>query len=378
MRTEVLVVGGGIAGASAAYWLGLRRKVLLVEREASFCYHSSGRSAAEWAPLHFDGVLRGLIEMGRPFFETPPPLYRGAALLERRGALLFAAPGGASVQVPAGFGEISVARTRSIVPFLRNEVLGECYYDPGTGDIDVHTLQLGFLRGVRDAGGATLTNVEFHGAERHGGLWRARIGADTIEVPLIVAAAGAWTDVVAARAGVTGLGLEPRRRTALSFDPGFDAGRTPPVEELASGFYFKGAGRALMVCAGDATPSPPCDAQPEELDIAVAVDHFERCTTLSVRRLTSRWAGLRCFVADEQPIAGEAVDAPGFFFIAGQGGAGIMSAPGLGETAAALALGEALPARAVELGITAAALSPQRLRRPAAAAGTRDPGARPP
>jgi D-arginine dehydrogenase len=361
MKVDALVVGGGMAGASVAYWLARRCRVLLVEREDGFGYHSTGRSAAEWAAAGFGGVLRALLDYGRPFFDAPPAGFAAGPLLEARGALEFDPPGATPAGPPAGLTEITPAQALAIVPFLRPEVLGRCYHDPGVCEIDVHALHTGFLRGVRTAGGVTLHGVEFHGARRHGDLWRARIGDGECDVGLIVDAAGAWTDVVAQRCGVAPLGLEPRRRTALSFDPGFDARRVPPVEERASGFYFKGLGAALMVCAGDATPVAPCDAQPEEIDIAAAVDHFERCTHLRIGRLASRWAGLRSFVADQQPVAGFATDAAGFFFVAGQGGAGIMSAPGLGAVAAALALGEGPPPGAAALGITAQALSPARL-----------------
>jgi D-arginine dehydrogenase len=370
MRTDVLVVGGGIAGASVAWWLAQRAHVVLVERESGYGYHSSGRSAAEWSRVHCQGALRALVEFGKPFFDAPPPGFTVGRLLERRGDLLFTRPGQDAVaaefaaaarrETPA-VAEISVERALEIVPFLRREALARCFYDPDNCEIDVDALHQGFLRGVRAAGSTTQSGVEFQGAERHGGEWRARVGGELIETPRIVNAAGAWADVVAGRAGVAPLGLEPRRRTALTFDPGFDVRRLPPVDDLASGAYFKPAGAALMVCAGDQTPSEPCDAQPEEFDIAVAVDHFETCTTLSIGRLASRWAGLRTFARDEQPVAGPASEAPGFFWVVGQGGSGIMSSPGLGRVAATLVLEEAWPAEAAALGLVPAALSQARL-----------------
>jgi D-arginine dehydrogenase len=373
MRADVLVVGGGIAGASVAWWLAQRARVVLVERESGYGYHSSGRSAAEWSLVHCDGTLRALVEFGRPFFDAPPAGFAAGPLLQRRGDLLFARPGqeaiaaefaaAARAETPQ-VAEISVERALEIVPFLRREALAHCFYDPDNCEIDVDALHQGFLRGVRAAGGSTLSGVEFLGAERNGGQWRARVGDAVIEAPRIVNAAGAWADMVASRAGVAPLGLEPRRRTALTFDPGFDVRRLPPVDDLESGAYFKPAGAALMVCAGDATPSAPCDAQPEEFDIAVAVDYFESCTTLSIGRIASRWAGLRTFARDEQPIAGFATDTPGFFWVVGQGGSGIMTSPGLGQVAATLVFEEALPAAAVALGLVPAALSPARLTRP--------------
>jgi D-arginine dehydrogenase len=369
MRADVLVVGGGIAGASAAYFLAPHMKVVLVEREDGFGYHSSGRSAAEWTAVHYLGLMRAIVLFGKPFFDAPPPGFATLPLCRPRGNIMYAPPGAeataAEFILHAGplnpaLEEIDATRALEIVPFLRREVLARAFYDPDNGEIDVDALHQGFLRGIRAAGGTTRSGVEFHGAERRGDGWHARIGDGTVEAATIVNAAGAWADVVAARAGVTPLGLEPRRRTALTFDPGFDVRGVPPVDDLSSGFYFKSNGAVLMVSPGDATPSAPCDAQPEELDVATAVDMFEHRTTLEVRRLASRWAGLRTFTRDAQPIAGFATDVPGFFWVVGQGGGGIMSSPALGEIAATLVRGAPWPARAAALGLEPALLSPAR------------------
>ena len=369
-RTDVLVVGGGIAGASAAYFLAPHQRVLLVERESGYGYHTTGRSAAEWTSAHFHGLMRAVVLFGRPFLDEPPPGFASVPLLRRRGNLMFVRPGGeAKVEqflheakpLNPGLEEISADRALQIVPFLRRDILSRTLYDPENCEIDVDALHQGFLRGLRAAGGETRSGVEFHGADRRGGAWRARVGDETIEAGLIINAAGAWADLVAVRCGVSPLGVEPRRRTALTFDPGFDAASVPPVDDMNSGFYFKASGRVLMVSPGDQTPRAPCDAQPEELDVATAVDLFENATTLSVRRLTSRWAGLRTFVRDEHPVAGFATDEPGFFWVVGQGGGGIMSSPGMGELAAAIVRGQPLPARACALGLEPGWLSPSRL-----------------
>ena len=373
MKVDVLVVGGGIAGASVAYFLAEYQTVLLVERETGFGYHSTGRSAAEWTAAHCSGVKRALALLGEPFLLAPPAGFSAVPLLRRRGNIMFAVPGSESVG-EAFFAEVrprtpqlrtmTGAEARAIVPFLRPDVLGCCYYDPDNGEIDVDALHQGFLRGIRRRGSTTRSGVEFSAAERKGGIWHVRLGDDVLETPQIVNASGAWADVVAERAKVARLPVEPRRRTALTFDPGFDVRNVPPVDELESGFYFKASGAALMVCAGDATPSSPCDAQPEDIDIAIAVDMFERFTTLEIRKLASRWAGLRTFVRDEQPIAGFASDATGFFWLTGQGGAGIMTSPGLGQVAAAFLQDRPLPPAATELGISAESLSPRRVSAP--------------
>jgi D-arginine dehydrogenase len=370
MQVDVLVVGGGIAGAAAGYFLATGRTVLLVERETAYGYHATGRSAAEWTAAHCEGQKRALALLGEPFLELPPAGFAPVPLLRRRGNIMFSRPGDEAT-VEAYFEKTRIAMPQlrpmavdeafSIVPFLRRERFARCYYDPDNAEIDVDALHQGFLRGIRARGGSTRAGVEFDGAERRAGSWQVRLGADTVVTPCIVNAAGAWADEVAARAGVAPLGLEPRRRTAFTFDPGFDARTVPPVDEIGSGFYFKASGAALMVSLGDATPSVPCDAQPEDLDVAMAVDLFEQYTTLEVRRLASQWAGLRTFTRDEQPVAGFATDAEGFFWLVGQGGAGIMTSPGLGQVAASLVVGEPLSAQARDLGLSAAALAPARL-----------------
>lgn len=369
-HTDILVIGGGIAGASAAYFLAPQRKLVLVERESGYGYHSTGRSAAEWTAAHFHGVMRSVVLFGRPFLDAPPAGFAMRPLLRRRGNIMFAREGGeqaaelfirAAQPLNPGLEEISADRALQIVPFLRREILARTFYDPENCEIDVDALHQGYLRGIRAAGGTTRSGVEFHGAERRNGAWLARIGDETIEAGVILNAAGAWSDVVAARSGIRPLGLQPRRRSALTFDPGFDASAIPPVDDMASGFYFKASGPVLMVSPGDQTPSTPCDAQPEELDLAIAVDLFERCTTLAIPRLASRWAGLRTFASDEHPVAGFATDGTGFFWLVGQGGGGIMSSPGLGQLAATLVAGGALPAQAQDLELDEAKLSPGRL-----------------
>lgn len=371
IQTDVLVVGGGIAGASAAYFLAQRHRVVLIERETGYGYHSTGRSAAEWTAAHFDGLMHSVVRFGEPFFVNPPDGFAAHALMRRRGNIMFSIPGQEEsgeafyrevTRLSPQVREMSADEALARVPFLRREVLARCYYDPDNGDIDVDLLHQGYLRGFRQRGGTTLSGQELWGAERAGDHWRVRVGEHSIEARLIVNASGAWADVIAERCGVTPLGVQPRRRTALRFDPGMDVRTVPPVDDIASGFYFKGDAAALMVCSGDATPSPPCDAQPEEIDIATAADFFERYTTLEIKKIIGRWAGLRTFVADEHPVAGFALDEPHFFWIAGQGGAGIMTSPALGELTALLVDGAELPTRAQELGLSAEALSPARLR----------------
>jgi D-arginine dehydrogenase len=373
LKTDVLIIGGGIAGCSAGYFVAPHRKVLLVEREPGYGYHTTGRSAAEWTSAHFLGLMRAVVLYGRPFFDAPPVGFATVPLMRKRGNLMFVRAGDEETvdefyrdakPLNPTLEEISIDRALEIVPFLRRGEIARALYEPENAEIDVDALHQGFLRGLRAAGGETRSSVEFHGAERRGGCWHARVDGQTIEAKTIVDAAGAWADDIAVKCGVAPLGLEPRRRTALTFDPGFDASYVPPVDEMVSGFYFKASGPVLMVSPGDQTPSAPCDAQPEELDVAIAVDQFETLTTLPITRIKSQWAGLRTFASDEQPVVGFAPDEPQFLWIVGQGGGGIMSSPGMGQLAASLLRGEALAGAERDLGIGITKLSPARLAKP--------------
>jgi D-arginine dehydrogenase len=181
---------------------------------------------------------------------------------------------------------------------------------------------------------------------------------------VVVNAAGAWADRIADLAGAARIGLQPMRRTALIVEApeGSDSQSWPMVIDIDEQFYFRPDAGALLLSPGDETPSDPCDAQPEELDIAIAVDRVQAATTLEVRRIRRSWAGLRSFVADRTPVVGFAADAPGFFWLAGQGGYGIQTSPAMGELAAALVRGQGVPAAFAEHGVAEADLSPQRLR----------------
>jgi D-arginine dehydrogenase len=195
------------------------------------------------------------------------------------------------------------------------------------------------------------------------GAWTVETPAGLFSAPVLVNAAGAWCDELAMLAGVKPVGLVPMRRTA--FTSGAPAGMSidhwPMVLGVAENYYFKPDAGVLLISPANADPVPAQDVQPEELDVAIAVDQLETCTTLAIRQVRRKWAGLRSFVADKTPVVGFAPDAPGFFWLAGQGGYGIQTAPAMGELAAALVRGLPVPADFAALGVTAQAVSAARL-----------------
>ena len=255
-----------------------------------------------------------------------------------------------------------------IAPHLNPDYVAATLYLPAAQDIDVHGLHGGYLKALRARGGHLVTNAGVTAMTRRDGVWSVKTTAGAFTAPIVVDAAGGWVDELAKIAGAAPIGLRPLRRTAITFDPpaDMDPAKWPMVMDAGEAFYFKPEAGRVLVSPCDETPMEPHDVQPDELDIAVAVDLVEKASILKVRRITHRWAGLRSFVKDRMPVAGFAPDADGFFLLAGQGGFGIMTSEALGRATAALCAGEALPVDLTENGVTAEALSPRRLSQDAA------------
>ncbi|OAB55643.1 FAD-dependent oxidoreductase [Phormidium willei BDU 130791] len=369
---EIAVVGAGIAGASLAAELARDRRVVLLEREAQPGYHTTGRSAALFSKVYGPAPIRALSRASETFFKTPPEGFSAHPLLSPRGVLL-AARDGQEAALDAMTAElrdsrqvrrVDAAAARELCPLLRAEGLLGALWDDDSQDIDVHALHQGFLRLFRARGGRLQCGAELRGLARDGAGWRLETDKGGLRAEVVVDAAGAWADELAGLAAVRPIGLVPKRRTAMIVAPpeDFDPMALRMVVDIEEQFYLKPDAGKLLISPADETPSPPCDAQPEELDVAICVDRIERAFALSVRRIENRWAGLRSFVADKAPVAGYAPDAPGFFWLAGQGGYGIQTAPALARLAAALLRGEAVPDDIAAEGLDAAALAPARLQ----------------
>ncbi|MGD9536317.1 MAG: NAD(P)/FAD-dependent oxidoreductase [Alphaproteobacteria bacterium] len=373
LTADVLVVGAGVAGASAAYELAAHARVVLIERESMPGYHSSGRSAALFLETYGNRVVRALTIASRPFYDAPPDGFTDQALLSPRGAL-FIGPEDSIGAVDRQYREchelvesvrrIDGAEARRMVPSLRESHVAGAVYEPDAMDIDIHALQQGYLRGLKRRGGTLIGDAELISLERKGELWRAETKAGAIEAPVVANAAGAWCDEVARLAGAKPVGLVPKRRTALIFDGPSDAGfeHWPMVADVGESWYIKPESGRLLASPADETPVPPCDVQPDEFDIALTAHRIEEATTLKVNRIIRKWAGLRSFVADKTLVAGFDDAVPGFFWIAGQGGYGFQTAPAMGQLCAALIRGDGLPAHIAARGVTPDDLSPKRLR----------------
>lgn len=352
-QADIVVIGAGIAGASAAYELADGASVVLLEREDRPGYHTTGRSAAVFAPAYGNEPIRRLTRASQTFYEADAGGLADHAVLGARGEFLVArgdqleALGEAervlSVELPdleRLSGEEAVAR----LPVLRPDYIAAALFDDSARDMDVAAIHQGFLNGFRRRGGRLLVDAEVLALKEGGRGWLVETKAGPFEAEVVVNAAGAWADEIAQLAGVPPVGLVPKRRTAFIFDPAAAIDSSWPVvcdvDEL---FYFKPESGLLLGSPADETPMPPCDIQPEDLDVALAVDRIEKATSFQVKRITRRWAGLRSFVADKTPVVGRETSKPGFFWLAGQGGYGIQTAPAMARVARALLADGTLP-----------------------------------
>jgi D-arginine dehydrogenase len=374
IETDVIVIGAGMAGASVAYFLAPHARVLVLERETYAGMHSTGRSAALFSETYGTPQVRALTRATRPFLAAPPAGFAAQPILGPRGATIIGSAAEAD-DVRALYEAIvpftrdielhDAARLQAAVPVLRPEFAQIGLHEPGAADIDVNELHQGFLRGLRTRGGSLRLDVSIQAISRHADGWEVDAGEQRFRAPLLLNAAGAWVDQVAALAGVAPLGITPKHRSAFVFDPpeGLDTVNWPFVTSFAETFYFKPDAGLLLGSCANADPVEPHDVQAEEYDIALAIHRIEEATTMSIRRPRRTWAGLRSFVPDGDLVGGFAGDAAGFFWVAAQGGYGIQTSAAMGEACASLALGRPLPQHLVDAGLSMEMLSPVRLRR---------------
>jgi D-arginine dehydrogenase len=366
---DICVIGGGLAGLSAAAGLAAHRSVVLVEREQHWAYHSTGRSAALFAESYGNTPVRALTRASRDFYLASDGERR---FTQERGAL-FVATAEQQKSLDALYGALSeasprlmlldAAATLTLCPALRPDTLSGALLDPDARDIDVAAVVDYYVRQFRSCGGQQRRDTEILGLNYTRGQWHIRAGAGEIRAAVVVNAAGAWADEVARAAGVAVVGLEPRRRTAVRVSAApWNVAQWPCVFDVLEQWYFRPDAGALLLSPADETPSVPCDAQPDDYDVALAIERVEAATRLVVERPLSTWAGLRTFAADRTPVIGFDPDAPGFYWLAGQGGYGIQMAPALAQLVVAQVTGNEMPPQLAAEGVDAVALSPARLR----------------
>ena len=376
MDCDFLVLGGGIAGLSAAAALGRHGRVVVLEAEDALGFHSSGRSVSFSHYGIGNGAVRGLTAWSRDFLEGQPEGFCDTPVAALSHSVYFATaemlPRLAELQAEmARFTDairpVGTEELKALCPALRTgegaAVSG--IYDPTALKLDADALLQSYARRVRAGGGAIHTGRRAAAIRYEGGGWTVETeDGGRWSAPVLVNAAGAWADRVAAMAGVRPLGLEPKRRTIIVIDPpaGVDFSAWPFVHSAVSDFYMLPESGQLLVSPVDEVEDEPGDAQPEEYDIALAAHQLEQYTTLSVSRIAHRWAGLRSFVADRVPTAGFDPEAPGFFWLVGQGGYGLQTAPAMAAVVEALAIGGTWPQGLAELGVVPETVTPDRLR----------------
>ena len=371
---DIVICGAGIAGASLAWRLAGRGRVLLLEREPQPGYHSTGRSAAMFMESYGPPQVRALTRASRSFLTQPPPGFTDVPLLHPRGVLYVATHAQrerlvqawqAMRQAGQRVGLIDAQQALARAPCLRSEDLAGAITEDDAMDLDVHALHQGFLRGARVGGVTSWCDAELQVGTFDGQAWTLGLAdGRSLRAGLVVNAAGAWADEVGARCGVAPLGLQPRRRSAFTFTApeGMDPSSWPSVIDIDEGWYFKPDAGRLLGSPANADPTHAHDVQPEELDIALGIHGIEQATTLRIRRPASTWAGLRTFAPDGEIVIGQEGAQSRFFWLAGQGGYGLQSAVGASALAAALVCGDELPHTLVHEGVCAEAVSPQRLR----------------
>lgn len=369
---DFIVIGGGIAGASVAYWLAPHGKVVVLERESQPGYHSTGRSAALFMASYGAAQVRALTLASRSFFDSPPAGFSENPLLTPRGALMVAD----SEQLPnleshwavlqamdTGAQRLSVEQACALVPALRPEMIVAALLEPDASDMDVHAIHQGFLRGIKNKNGLVHTNVEVLALQREHDQWVVTTQSGTWKAPVVINAAGAWADRIGALAGAQHIGLVPCRRSAFTFKPDTDVdfSHWPMTYSASEDWYIKPDAGMMLGSPANADPVEPHDVCPEELDIAMAISRIQEMTTLTIRRPSHTWAGLRSFVDDHALVGGYDTQVKGFFWVAAQGGYGIQTSPAMGESCASLIRGQGIPSHIAAWGLTADMLSPARL-----------------
>ena len=363
-RAGAVVIGGGIAGVSVAHELAAHMDVVLLEQEEQLAHHTTGRSAAAYLETYGPPAVRRLTLASRsflgPLLSPRPLLWIGAR--ERADELRAAAEVGRAL-VPS-VQLIDATAASELCPALGASQAPVAVLEPDAMDIDVAALHQTYVRGMRGLSGEIHRSSPVIALARSGDTWTVTTPSDVFETEVVVNAAGAWCDEVATLAGVPPIGLQPLRRTAFTCPApeGHDVRAWPLVADIDDRFYFKPEGSQLLCSLADETPSPPCDAVAEPLDVALAIERINAATTLELRHVRRAWAGLRSFVADRNPVVGLDPEAPGFCWLAGQGGYGIQTAPAMARAAAGLVVDRRLPDDLIRLGITAADLSPARCR----------------
>lgn len=352
---DFLVIGGGVAGTSAAARLSKLGEVLLLEGEDALAYHTSGRSAAMFEENYGKPSTIELNKASRSF-------HQDAGVLSPRGLMLIGTSDDTEAfdadQRQMQLETISLEDAKAMVPVLNESVVDRAAYHASAWDIDTDKLIQTFARTARDNGGTIITKSNVTAIQRTEHGWSVTAGGTTYEARNLVNAAGAWVDHIAELAGITPLGFTPLRRSMARIPApgGHDVSTWPMLFGPGEHWYAKADAGALIVSPAEEDPTTPHDAYPDDMVLAEGLARYEAHVTEPVTRLLNSWAGLRTFAPDRTLVIGTDAHDPSFIWCAGQGGYGMQSAPAASQLLADLISGAVseLPPK------TIAALSPHR------------------
>ncbi|AVO36900.1 NAD(P)/FAD-dependent oxidoreductase [Pukyongiella litopenaei] len=360
--SDVIVIGGGIAGIGAGAELAAGMSVCVLEAEPRLGYHATGRSAAIFIRNYGNATLRALNAASAGFLETPEGV-SDRSLLTPRGELLVATEAELGDLETYGAGAeglewLTAAQAVDLVPILRPEIIAAATIEWDAQDIDVDRMLAGYARLLKHRGGQIETGARVSAIRREAGLWQVTAGGRDYRAPVIVNAAGAWATEVAKLAGARPVPLRPLRRTAaiLPAPALHDVRNWPLFSSASESWYAKPEAGKLMVSPADEDPVEPQDAWADDMVLAEGLHRFEQAVTMPVTRVEHSWAGLRSFTPDRSPAVGFDPGCEGFFWLAGQGGYGVQTAPVLSRLTMELVTGATpgLPDSVLE------ALSPDR------------------
>ncbi|WP_305969559.1 MULTISPECIES: FAD-binding oxidoreductase [unclassified Mameliella] len=360
--SDVIVIGGGIAGISAGAELAADMSVTVLEGERQIGYHSTGRSAAIFIRNYGNATLRALNAVSAGLMERPEGV-SDSSLLSPRGEMMVATEDEVATLEDycagaQGLERLSAAQAVELVPILRPELIAAAVIEWDAQDIDVDRMLNGYARLLRGRGGRIETGAQVTEIRREGWQWVVTAGTQDYRAPLIVNAAGAWAAQVADLAGVRTIPMHPLRRSAaiLPAPEAHDVTRWPLFVSASEQWYAKPEAGKLMVSPADEDPVEPHDAWADDMVLAEGLHRFEQAVTMPVTRVEHTWAGLRSFTPDRTPVVGHDPDEPSFFWLAGQGGYGVQTAPVLSRVTARLVTDTAPPVSDTVIG----ALSPAR------------------
>ncbi len=367
---DVAIVGGGIAGVTAAAHLAAAHSVVLLEQEHELAHHTTSRSAAVFIENEGGPIFHRLARASRSFFEKAPgadaPLFSPLPVLKLGNESMaeqFRTEAAFASQVTPSICVIEGDELLATCPALNLDQVTVGLFEPTGCSIDVMGLHQLFLRSARREGAQVWRSAKVTAGHRHGEKWILNTSAGNVRATTVINASGAWGDVVAESCGVKPLGLQPLKRTAFTAPIDRDPTGWPLVYVGIPGLecYFKPeAGNQLLCSLSEENPSAPIDARAKEIDVARAIDRIQTVSTLKLPTVRTTWAGLRTFAPDRNPVFGWDDEADGFFWLVGQGGCGIVSSPAAGQITRALVSGDPLPQSVSDLELTESDLAPRR------------------